>query len=469
MSKSGAALVLSIAALAAVAKSPRIEPQHPLLAFNIFAFDAKGAPVRDLRPDQVRIYDDGQLAPASFCLPLTGGALAAAAGPREYSNRPVGGSAPSTVILLDLLNSSASERGGAADEIGRALQQFSSGDHIYLYLVAQEGDLRPVRGLTASDGNWTATAPALIEKAMDDLNHLRPWDSQIDGLVRARKTLAAVRQLTADFAGKPGAKSLVWVSRGLPLLVPGRDSQLRDYEPLIQQLGTDLARSGIAVYGVDQSSPRVLFGRDGMQQISMLTAGQWLPMNGSAKAIRMALGESDAAYRLAYVPPVGRWDNKFHNLRVVAVDKSIHLRAIEGYYGDAESADPDQHFARAARGQADDPGIAIRAAASPSVVDKGATHFQVNVDAAGLSLTPGEETTGEFRVTLAYFSNGWQSKVAQEAPTQLRLSPAQRGAALRDGIPVGLDETIPAGVTMVRVVVRDAQSSAIGSLTIPIL
>ena len=67
MSKFTAALIVSLAALAAVAKSPRIEPQHPLLAFNLFAFDAKGAPVRDLRPDQIRIFDDGQLVPASFC------------------------------------------------------------------------------------------------------------------------------------------------------------------------------------------------------------------------------------------------------------------------------------------------------------------------------------------------------------------------------------------------------------------
>src|ERR1035438_1297111 len=183
---------------------------------------------------------------------------------------------------------------------------------------------------------------------MRSLNRLRPWEFQKDGDARANQTVAALRSLASDFATLRGPKSLVWISRGIPAAITGRDGLLRDYTPVVSRLGTDLARSGIAVYAVDQADRRTddLTGQDTPQQIAGLTGGQWLPVNATARAIEQAISDGAATFQIGYIPPADRWDDKFHHLRVTSANKGVRLRSIDGYFGDAREADPQQRLDR---------------------------------------------------------------------------------------------------------------------------
>src|ERR1035438_10708798 len=126
---------------------------------------------------------------------------------------------------------------------------------------------------------------------MRSLNRLRPWEFQKDGDARANQTVAALRSLASDFATLRGPKSLVWISRGIPAAITGRDGLLRDYTPVVSRLGTDLARSGIAVYAVDQADRRTddLTGQDTPQQIAGLTDRKSTRLNSSHLGISYAV------------------------------------------------------------------------------------------------------------------------------------------------------------------------------------
>jgi VWFA-related protein len=426
----------------------------------------------------LRIYDDGKLMQAVFCRPLeTAERPSTLLGPGEYSNRPTGSNWQSILVLLDLLNANFAERGQGWNELGRTFQKLESGEHFYVYLLTKEGTFYPIHALPGAespaspgDADWAAQVPSLLDQAMHNVNRLRPWEFQVNPDARIGKTIAALRDLASDFAAQPGRKSLVWISHGVPIDATGPDGLRKDYMPVVMGLGTDLARSGIAVYAMDQQEHATpgMDSADSLQEIAALTAGKWFPGNSVEKAIQQAVSDGHAAYQVGYIPPLDRWDNKFHKLRVTAATKGVRLRATEGYFGDVRQADATQRLALATFGQADDPGIGIRATTVLSEKVKGWSRFQIRVDAADLRLTPGEAYIGEFAVTLAYYTTEWQPDASQEVAVKLHLTPAEHDTAMRDGVSLSVDRPVPAGARKVRIVVRDNQSGAVGSLSIPV-
>jgi hypothetical protein len=232
------------------------------------------------------------------------------------------------------------------------------------------------------------------------------WEfySDVDALIR--KTLSVLRDLAFDFAPQPGRKSLVWVTHGVPIEAVGPDRLRRDYTPLVLQLGTDLARSGITVYAVDQAHRDTpgLNSSDTLQQLAGLTGGKWLPSDATEIAIQQAVTEGRATYQVGYSPPPGRWNNKFHRVRITAAAKGgarLRIRAINGYYGDQREADPLERLSLAVLGQSDAPGIGIWATAEPSEKLKGWFHFQIRVDPSDLHITSNAISVGRYRLAFA--------------------------------------------------------------------
>jgi hypothetical protein len=233
----------------------------------------------------------------------------------------------------------------------------------------------------------------------------------------------------------------------------------------------DLAHAGITVYAVEQQADLNpgFSSIDVLERLAGLTAGQWFSGGAVEEAMRQTAADGRATYRIAYRPPPDRWDNKFHNLYVAAEAKGgPRLRTIDGYYGDQREADPRESFGLAVAGPSDATAIGIRAAVSPSRKGKGWMHFDIRVDAADLSLTQGPTYTGRFLVTFGYYTNGWQTGLTEEVPTDLNLTTREYDAALRGGVALSVDRPVPAGASKIRIVVRDPESGAVGSLTVPV-
>jgi VWFA-related protein len=467
-------------------KSERqVEPQGPLLTLNLVILDAKGEPFPGLRDVDLDIRDDGKPMHAVFCRQLeTAERQPEPLGPREYSNRPMGGNSQSTLVLLDLLNANLTERGSEWNDVVNALRKLESSERLFVYLLTKEGTLYPVRALPEAeqpsppDGDaWVTQFQALLDDAMHAVNRLRPQEFE-DMDARVQRTLSLLWDLSSDFASQPGRKCLVWISHGVPIAARGTNTQWHDYTALVERLGTDLARSGIAIYAVDQQTDRAnpgLSSLDTLQQLAGLTGGQWFANGATEPAIRQAMSEGRAMYRIGYRPPLERWDNKFHRLRITAEGKGgikLRVRSVVGYFGDKREADPWQRFALAAAGQADASEIGIRATSAPSEKVKGWIHLQVSVDAADLRLTEsaprGEAYTGQFLVAFGYYTTGWQTDLTEEIPIDLHLTAQEHDAILRDGVLLSFDRPVRAGASKIRIVVRDPQSGAVGSLTIPV-
>jgi VWFA-related protein len=463
------------------------EAQGPMLTFDIVAFDAKGAAYRDLRPVDLDIRDEGKAMHAVFCRPLeTAERLSPPLGPNEFTNRLSGGAAQSTLILLDLLNANFDERGMAWNDIVNTLQKAESGQNVYFYLLTKEATLYPVHALPsaerprpANDEAWVSEAKVRLDEAMHVTNRLRPWEYQADVDARVRKTLAVLRDLAGNFGSQPGRKSLVWISHGVPMFAKAPDGLLHDYTPPITRLGTEFARSGIAVYAVDQTdrATQGMASMDTLEELAALTSGQWLPNNETDRALEAAMSEGPATYQVGYRPPMARWDGKFHKVRVTGQGKGgvkLRIRAIDGYYGDTAEGNTSDRFTLAAVGHSDDSGIGLRATAAPSERVRGWVHLQIRVDASDLHLGPSEHLgsaepyTGSFRVAFAQYTDDWQSGISEMAPVELHLTTQQRDAILHDGVVLSLDRPVPEGASRIRVIVQDNQSDAVGSLTIPV-
>ncbi|MGD0868369.1 MAG: VWA domain-containing protein [Bryobacteraceae bacterium] len=476
-----------------VRRSPELH-QAPQLTFNIVAQDAKGGPAADLRDTDLRIYDDGKLMHPAFCRPLETAGPAAQPGASEYSNRPIRGNSQTVLVLLDLLNENLAERGMGWYDVAHSFQKLDPTQHVYVYLLTAEGTLYPVHAMPAAgdlrppDPDWAAKVPALLDRAMRNVTALKPQDLRANVDARVRKSLDLLKDVAADLGAQPGRKSLVWISHGVPISatssadgifgVPvfaarSADGNFRDYTTLVQDAGTSLAKAGITVYAVDQMQRNTdgLASLDTLQQLASLTGGQWLSSDRTEVAIQQALAEAAATYRVGYTPPLERWDNKFHKLRITVEGKgkSVWLRAPEGYFGDAREADPRDRFTMAAMGQSDDSSIGIRAVVTPSEKIAGWLHFEVRVDAADLQLTAGDVPAAEFGVTFVTYTTDWDKDLSPEARKSLRLTPETREAILREGVVVTFERPVSAGVHKMRVVVRDAQSGAVGSLTVPVV
>jgi len=245
-----------------------------------------------------------------------------------------------------------------------------------------------------------------------------------------------------------------------------------DYSPSVQSLATHLVRAGVAVYTVDQAGrlSADITASSILQELATITGGQYFPRDATQAAIQRALSPGPTNFQVGYMPPLDRWNNKFHRLRVTGDIRGnrLTIRAPQGYFGDAREADPRERFALAMLGPSDASGIGIRAAVTPSDKVRGWLHFQIRVDAADLKLTRDETADGEFGVTFAYYTTAWQSDASAEIKRPLHLNPVERDAVMRDGVALSFDRPLTVDVRKVRVVVRDTSTGNVGSLTVPL-
>jgi hypothetical protein len=133
-----------------------------------------------------------------------------------------------TLILFDQLNMQFSDRGYVSNAITHALEQFESGDNLYLYLITVNGELYPVHALpgsegdtAAKDGAWTHNIQTTLSAALRATLGQRPIELDIDS--RVRSTFATLSVVASRLAGIPGRKTIVWLTHGVPIsLSPAR-------------------------------------------------------------------------------------------------------------------------------------------------------------------------------------------------------------------------------------------------------
>lgn len=444
----------------------------PLITLQVTALDSHGQPVNDLQTADFRVADGGKPEAPVFSRFLAATKPPAPLKPNEFSNRTGDPIAHSTVILFDLLNADLTERGRSWNEIVQTLQHLEPNDHFYLYLLTREATLFPVHPLPANeeeassadahrakeDAPWAKEVEPLLNRAMNAVNRLELQELRVDVDARVQATFRAVRQLTEQMTPLPGRKSLVWLTKGVPVSDVGLDHQLKDNMPLIRQFATELNRADIPVYTVDQSPGVGPQGsRDSLEAISSLSGGRYFTSDSTGLAITQSVTDARAAYQIGFYPAAKNRDGKSHKLRVTSVRKGVQVRAREDYQVDPNTTTAQEGFENASMAPFDDPGIGLRVTVSPGPNEPKLTRFQIEVDPADLLIAPTSAS-----LELGFVDDDGTGKTKAILTSPFDASPENGRIELTK------DRALPPTVKRVRIVVVDLRTGSAGSLNVPI-
>ncbi len=194
--------------------------------------------------------------------------------------------------------------------------------------------------------------------------------------------------------------------------------------------------------------------------------------NAISGAIRAAIDDTRTVYVLGYHPTHNRWDGHFQAIKVKVNRPGVTLRHRGGYVAaPAESqtaADRQAGLWSAVASPLESTSIRLLVATKPDLPTKGRLVVRVLIEPADLAFT---RTAGQLtgRVDLAFLQeptpDGKKSKLTR-FELAIRLSQAEYEKALEEGLVVQKDLPLESCTWRLRVVVRDVESGATGSVDI---
>ncbi len=261
-----------------------------LVVVDVVARDSKGAPITDLKQDDVMLLEDGKeqkLRIFNFQHPEPAPAQQAVAAPassKVIDNFPhfVPGRALN-VLLMDALNTTRTNQVFMRESMVKFLEKLPENEPIAVYLLGDKLHLlqdfttdpavlkqvvRTFKGkssplLNASiDGSPIAPIlPGVAQSLPPQMAaQIREFQDQLTVNMldqREQLTIAALNSLARTLAGYPGRKNLIWVSESFPFEVllssVSTRSGLteRDYSLDIAKTGNLLSDAQVAIYPLD--------------------------------------------------------------------------------------------------------------------------------------------------------------------------------------------------------------------------
>ena len=380
---------------------------------------------------------------------------------------------------MDLLSERLLTWEQAGGEIVKSLESVQSGNSLYLYVLTSQGSFDPVHPLPRTEAEFRAASPTwtqqirpLFDAVSRELSGFRPADDR-DPRWRSQLAIRALGQFASSLAEIPGPKNLVWITHGVPAVVPGLGpDEPIDLRPQLKQLGESLVQANVAVYTVAQSASgageSMGYSWETLQLLSSLTGGRPYSSDNIGSAITDAMADAQGSYMVGYYPSREKDDGKYHKLRVTCARKGLRPQTKEGYWAfpvQSSAAERQQSALEAATvSPFDNPGIGLRVAVSPIEKPLTTARFQIHIDSA--DLPPPVQNDPERRdlaIRLVAFTANGTIQRATTTP----FPPNQERAAKKE-IEVSLDLAIDDATQNVRVIVFDGNSSLTGSVTIPI-
>lgn len=457
--------------------SPALAQSRVLVKINLVATDSKGAPVTDLRASDIQVREDGGTRPVVF-FRFAGSKLEMAQpGMNEFVNRP---GPPVTVVLLDRWNESETTLATAWQDVSAAVARLENVDRLYIYYLANHGELVPVRALPGVETDLRLPEPpaasalvAKLNQSVRALNGLRDT-ANLDPLERANKTMQALG-IVGRMAAIAGLKNLIWVTHGFPIQVFSLQQQWVDYTGPLMGLAQLAVRSQVAIYTVDQSAegagadPAGL-SRQTLELVAAQTGGRWFSSGRAADALSAAARDARGSYQLAYLAPMKAKGPKEQKLRVESARKGVHLLTRAGFTGDEATADPDEIaddvFARQIHSpfEATEIGLRVARTAKPAAV-----HLDIHVDPADIFLArSGGRFQGSLSLKFALYTDGTYEDAPPAIRQDIDFTQEQYDSAMKSGIVIAHDVVVTDKIQQVRVMVFDRGIQGLGSVTVPV-
>jgi VWFA-related protein len=486
-----------------------------------------GTAVPGLKKEDFQVFDDGKRQEIRQFSEETRAVLPSAAAPLPqgtFTNQleqRSGTPAAVTAILLDGVNTRYSDQAYARQQVVRFLKQIQPEDRIAIYTLDSRG-LRVLHDYTTDSSDLVARlakyqgdiAPE-VTGVSDSSDMLGGWlgnrgdsmERQFYLNDRIQQTLHAIEYIAYNLAPLPGRKNLIWISSAFPLQVgffrtsgggggaanpargggTGMNSPGISRMPRQQQTWTAeadrtvraLNNANLAIYPVDarglvasaspRVSSRVYVNQSTMEELASRTGGRaFTNSNDIAGAIRTAVEDSSVTYTLGYYPQNDKFNNSFHNLKVKLVDfPHLELRYRKGYL-DQSTPPQDEGLRRAALHDAvlspmDANGIGLRAN-----VHETAAGFDVTlrVDPKSILLDPqGDRWAGKLDLLFVEKDEHGKQTFGVDDTVSMELKQQNYARVQQEGLIYHRVIPKTGNTSEMRVVVRDASTGAVGSIT----
>ena len=299
----------------------------------IVATRADGSLVKDLRKEEIRVFDNNrEQAIVSF---ENVGAKPAAAASSPSTRRL-------TIIVLDYLNSSWCSQSYGQDAVSEVLAKLpQSAGRIAIFALGDELQLlhdfsNNTASLREAVDGWEGEQPFIGVDQDQQQDHPgaplcpRVTPSKPVGPVaefhqelRVSQTLDALTAIARRMRDFQGEKSLLWVSEAFP--PPPAHQEL-------ERAMRELAAAKVRLYPVD---PEGLMGGSGigtMMELAEPTGGRvFYGSNDTTALVQAAMDDSHEGYVLTFAPAEYREDGSFHDLRLKTSRKGVELTYRPGY------------------------------------------------------------------------------------------------------------------------------------------
>ena len=526
-----AAVLLSLAAPAAAAARDNPGKSQPgktfrvttrLVEVSVVAQTKDGSPARNLKAEDFRLYDDGEAQKIVFfnreALPRR--RLPPQVPPNVYTNRfeALGEDvAGVTVILFDGLNTPLVDQAYARQQILKFLRELQPGDRVALYVMGRgpriikdvSGDARALAAALEHykpEQRPSLDAP-LYDPSFTPVAHFNAWLGELTFHLadyfdrdRAFRTVRALTAIARHLQRLPGRKNLLWVSGSFPISVAGSSIPLPERLkrsastgrwPETDRLMRALNRANLAIYPVDArgliaprnyraDSPVVVADdrlRDAqtfsvMRMIAARTGGRAFYQNNDlAQAFRRAADDVRATYTLGYYPSHDEWDGRFREIRVEVARPDVKLLHRTGYFAQPDA--PREHWYREevlkaamfSPLEASEVGLTVRV-----TPEKGVILLDLGIDASDVTFEPaGGKWKASLDLWMVQLDNKERHLETDAQTTNLTLSQLDYERVHRAGGLRLMGQVKPKKrALLIKVMVRDVASGALGSVIIPV-
>lgn len=431
-----------------------------------------------------------------------------------------------TVVLLDLLNTSLIDQQYARKALIKFLGQVQPQDRIAIYALGHHS-LTLLHDYTTDASSLvdrlnktTGEIPSALDASTVNLDSQQELQALgLDQLAdsnqreadfftggRVVNTLATLETIAQHLSGVPGRKNLIWLSGGFPLTI-GFDEMpeigsTRDQRTFTVEMDAALRalnNSGVAVYPVDARGLMVMPGFSAdtraapsprsigagsrairapietMQEIAERTGGRAAyNTNDLARAVRSAIDDARVTYTIGYYSTDETQDGRFRDIKVKVDRPGVDVRYRKGYFA-VRPADVSEKTRKAEmRGAVWSPleSTAIAMNARIDLINSAApetVRMSLQIDPATIAFRKNGDRWNA-GLDVVYVQKGAHGEVRGDGVTD-RLSLALTEATFADVVKRGLIRSRefprqPGAVTL-RVVVRDAETGATGSVTVP--
>ncbi|HEX8872259.1 MAG TPA: VWA domain-containing protein, partial [Candidatus Acidoferrum sp.] len=328
---------------------------------------------------------------------------------------------------------------------------------------------------------------------------------EFNTISRAKITAAALESIALHLTRIPGRKNLVWVSGSFPIAIGlqadslnYQEREVRNFERELESATRALNQANIAIYPVDarglisagyDTETRDTEGRTVTSSTAQIDQNAFATMdtladrtggrvfrdtNDIAGAVGKALTDSELTYAISFYPTHGKWDGKFHDIKIRVNRPGVQLHYRKGYFAVADSPDNDAERKAALDSVIGSPvditGLSILAEIMPPR-DNASQVFGVAVvlDLHELMFTDsGDKKNGILDFVFLQQDAAGKDMQGDRRHAEFNMEPAKYQSVLQSGLLLTNHVTLGTEAVSLKIVVRDAKSGALGSLTVPL-